>query len=135
MKQLRDYQVEGALKGADILRRYNILYMAWSVRTGKSATSMEVARLFGAKKVIFLTKKKAIDSIREDYNSFGFNKYFYVEIWNNESMHKILDNDFDLAITPCKVRYTGRFSACDDPPTYGVYYYLLICTETAIFGQ
>ena len=63
MKELRDYQKQGAMNGVEILNRYKILYMAWSVRTGKSATSMEVARLFGAKKVLFLTKKKAIDSI------------------------------------------------------------------------
>ena len=98
MKELRDYQKKGAMDGVDILKKYNILYMAWSVRTGKSATSMEVARLFGAKKLLFLTKKKAIDSIRGDYNDFGFDKYFYVEIWNNESMHKIETNDFDVVI-------------------------------------
>jgi len=98
MKELRDYQKQGAMNGVEILNRYKILYMAWSVRTGKSATSMEVARLFGAKKVLFLTKKKAIDSITSDYKDFGFDSYFMQTICNNESMHKITCTDFDLVI-------------------------------------
>ena len=98
MKELRDYQKVGALDGVEILRKHKILYMAWSVRTGKSATSMEVARLFSANKVLFLTKKKAIDSINNDYIDFGFDEFFNIIVCNNESMHKILDNDFDLVI-------------------------------------
>lgn len=98
MKELRDYQKNGSIEGANILKLYNILYMAWSVRTGKSATSMEVARLFGAKKVLFLTKKKAMDSIMNDYLDFGFDQFFNIIVCNNESMHKVLDNDFDLII-------------------------------------
>ena len=99
MKELRDYQINGAKHGESILRMYNILYMAWSVRTGKSATSMEVARLFGAKNVLFLTKKKAIPSITADYHDFNFSNYFVITIINNESMHKIENSSqYDLVI-------------------------------------
>ena len=99
MKELREYQSSGAQKGLEILNMYKILYMAWSVRTGKSATSMEVARLFGAKKVLFLTKKKAISSIQSDYNDFGFNNYYDITILNNESLHKLESHrQYDLII-------------------------------------
>ena len=99
MKELREYQSSGAQKGLEILNMYKILYMAWGVRTGKSATSMEVARLFGAKKVLFLTKKKAISSIQSDYNDFGFNNYYDITILNNESLHKLENpSQYDLVI-------------------------------------
>ena len=99
LKELRDYQVELSKKGVDILNMYKILYMSFEVRTGKSATSMEVARLFGAKKVLFLTKKKAISSIQSDYNDFGFNSYYEITIINNESLHKVENtSQYDLII-------------------------------------
>ena len=99
MKQLREYQVELSKKGVDILNMYKILYMSFEVRTGKSATSMEVARLFGAKKVLFLTKKKAISSIQSDYNDFGFSNHFVITILNNESLHKLENpSQYDLVI-------------------------------------
>jgi hypothetical protein len=45
--------------------------------------------------VLFLTKKKAISSIVDDYNDFGYT--FHLEVVNDESMHKI-DGNFDLII-------------------------------------
>jgi hypothetical protein len=97
MKELRDYQQDIALKGIDILKKHNILYLALAVRLGKSATSMEIAKLYGAKNVLFLTKKKAITSIEEDYMEFGYDKHFKITIVNDESMHKI-DGKFDLVV-------------------------------------
>lgn len=58
---------------------------------------MEIAKLYGAKNVLFLTKKKAISSIDSDYESFGYSEHFSILIVNDESMHKI-DGDFDLVI-------------------------------------
>jgi hypothetical protein len=57
--------------------------------------ALETARLYGAKRVLFLTKKKAISSIVDDYNDFGYT--FHLEVVNDESMHKI-DGNFDLII-------------------------------------
>ncbi len=68
-----------------------------SVRTGKTLTSLETARLFGAKRVLFLTKKKAISSIESDYINFGYDRHFELFVHNDESMHKI-DGKFDLVI-------------------------------------
>jgi hypothetical protein len=106
MKELRSYQSIGAITGADILIKHRLLYIAWGVRTGKTATSMEVARLFGAKNVLFSTKKKAITSINNDYIDFGFDKYFNITIINTESLHKV-DGDFDLVISDEHHKYSS----------------------------
>jgi hypothetical protein len=68
------------------------------VRTGKTATSLEIARLYGSKRVLFLTKKKAIKSIENDYRDFGFSEHFDITVINDESMHKLEDNNYDLII-------------------------------------
>ena len=66
------------------------------VRTGKTLTSLETAKLYGAKRVLFLTKKKAISSILKDYNDFGYQ--FELTVINDESMHKLEDTNYDLVI-------------------------------------
>jgi hypothetical protein len=68
-----------------------------AVRTGKTTTSLETAKLFGANRVLFLTKKKAISSIEADYINFGYDKHFELFVYNDESMHKI-DGKFDLVV-------------------------------------
>jgi len=95
--KLRDYQQDIANKALQILQAKKIVYLNMQVRTGKSCTSLEVAKNYGAKKVLFLTKKKAIGSIESDYKSFGYT--FEIQIINNESIHKVLDKDFDLVIS------------------------------------
>lgn len=95
MKVLREYQSELSVKGVEILKDKKIVYLCMGVRTGKTATAMEIARLYGAEKVLFLTKKIAISSIRSDYDEFGFN--FSLEIMNDESMHKCT-GQYDLVI-------------------------------------
>lgn len=95
---LRDYQSEIAQRANQILSNKNIVYLAMEVRTGKTATSLETARLYGAKRVLFLTKKKAIKSIENDYRDFGFSEHFDITVINDESMHKLEDNNYDLII-------------------------------------
>jgi hypothetical protein len=57
---------------------------------------MEVAKLYGAKKILFITKIKAFSSIQSDYDNFGYE--FEMTIINKESIHKIKTNDFDLIV-------------------------------------
>lgn len=97
MKQLRDYQVENAKKAKDILEIFKIVYLAMEVRTGKTVTSFETAKLYGSKKVLFATKKKAIKGIYKDYKDFGYT--FELTVINNESLHTITDTDYDLFIS------------------------------------
>jgi hypothetical protein len=94
---LRDYQEDISKKANHILTSKGMVYLCMSVRTGKTLTSLETARLFGAKRVLFLTKKKAISSIESDYINFGYDKCFELFVHNDESMHKI-DGKFDLVI-------------------------------------
>ena len=95
--RLRQYQIDLSEKGVKILRSKNIVYLSMEVRTGKTLTSLEIAKLYNAKKVLFLTKKKAISSILDDYNSFGYTDNFELEVINDESMNKVIGN-FDLVI-------------------------------------
>lgn len=95
-KQLRSYQLDLSQKAVEILRDKKIVYLNFSVRTGKTATALETCRLFGAKKVLFLTKKKAITSILNDYMDFGYK--FDLRVINNESLSKVIGNDFDVVI-------------------------------------
>ena len=97
MKELRDYQVQISENGSKILAHKKIVYLAMQVRTGKTTTSLNICKLNGYKNVLFLTKKKAVKSIQEDYNDFGFNEHFEITITNNESMHKVFGN-FDCVI-------------------------------------
>ena len=94
--ELRSYQIDIANKGLKILKEKRIVYLAMQVRTGKTLTALKLAELYGAKNVLFLTKKKAISSIQNDYKNFGFD--FKITIINNESLSKVTDNDFDLVI-------------------------------------
>ena len=93
---LRDYQVNIANEAVNILTNHYIVYLGMQVRTGKTVTSLETAKLFGAKKVLFLTKKKAIKSIENDYKNFGYS--FKITITNNESLHLLPQYNFDLVI-------------------------------------
>ncbi|CAB4203975.1 hypothetical protein UFOVP1393_13 [uncultured Caudovirales phage] len=94
--KLRDYQIEIANKATEILTNNYIVYLALAVRTGKTVTSLETAKLYGAKNVLFLTKKKAIKSILKDYESFGYT--FGLTVINNESLH-LTSGNFDLIIS------------------------------------
>jgi superfamily II DNA or RNA helicase len=93
--ELRPYQTKISAEAVEILRNKHIVYLAMEVRTGKSLTALNTAQLYGAKKVLFLTKKKAISSIQWDYDNFGFT--FDLSIINDESMHLVTGN-FDLII-------------------------------------
>jgi hypothetical protein len=106
MKSLRSYQIDIAERGLNILKKYNILYLAMEVRCGKTATSLEIAKQFEAKRVLFLTKKKAIGSILDDYKEFGYT--YHIDVINDESMHKLPSNDYDVVIHDEHHRYGSQ---------------------------
>jgi hypothetical protein len=93
--ELRDYQSDLAQIACKKLQELGIVYLAMEVRTGKSLTALECARLYGSKRVLFLTKKKAITSIEGDYALLlpGYE----LTVANNESLHKV-EGEFDLLI-------------------------------------
>jgi hypothetical protein len=96
LPKLRDYQIELSSKAVEILQDKKIVYLNMQPRTGKTLTALNVAKLYGSKNVLFITKKKAINSIQDDYNNFNF--IFNITIINAESLHKVEDK-YDLIIS------------------------------------
>ena len=93
--EFRDYQEELIDKGVDVLGEHGFVYLAMEVRTGKTFTSLGIAKEMGANRVLFITKKKAISSIEADYQMLKPN--FSLEVINYESLHKI-EGSFDLVV-------------------------------------
>ena len=79
-----------------VLKNLKICYLVAEVRCGKTLTALHTADMYGAKKVLFITKLKAISSIRADYDALK--PGFEIVIINKESLHKVTDTDFDLLI-------------------------------------
>ena len=82
---LTDYQIQGAKDGLEILKKYNIVYLAWEVRTRKTATVLTIAKDF--QNVLFVTKLKAISSIVSDFQKLRYT--YNLETINYESIHKV----------------------------------------------
>lgn len=97
MKELRQYQIDISEKAVKVLRSKMIVYISSEVRTGKTLMALNTAKLFGAKNILFLTKKKAIQSITDDYTDFNYSNDFKLTVINNESMSKSI-GIFDLVI-------------------------------------
>ena len=92
---LRDYQIELSDKATSILHDYGLVYLAMEVRTGKTLTAFATAHKFGAKKLLFVTKKKAIDDIIAQAKKLGLNLEVYVT--NYEQLHNV-GTEYDLVI-------------------------------------
>ena len=58
MYKLRPHQIKFSKLVYNVLKKYNIVYLAGEVRSNKTGTALEAVRLFGATKVLFITKKK-----------------------------------------------------------------------------
>ena len=93
--EFRDYQIDIIDRGVRCLQRYRFLYLAMEVRTGKTLTSFGMCEKIGAKNILFVTKKKAISSIEQDYLMLG--PSFTMDVINYESLHTI-DNKWDVII-------------------------------------
>lgn len=152
--ELRPYQNTLALKANEILNRLKLVCLFMEVRTGKTITALETCKLFGVKKVLFITKIKAFTSIQNDYKNFNYN--FELTIINRESLHKIPSNDFDVVIIDEVHGYTSypkpskyykevksRFgnlpmimlSGTPTPESYSQYYHLFTLSNNSGFKQ
>lgn len=93
----RDYQLDIIEKGSRILNEHGFLYLAMEVRTGKTLTSLGIAERIEAERVLFITKKKAINTIEDDYKVLK--PYHHLTVINYESLHLVMDNEeWDLII-------------------------------------
>lgn len=94
---LRDYQESISTDAAKMLQWLKICYLSMMPRTGKTLTALSAAEKYGAKSVLFLTKKKAIGSIKSDYDllapSFKLICINYEQVYNLSP-----DYEFDLVI-------------------------------------
>ena len=102
---LRDYQIDISDRAAVCLKEHGLVYLAMATRTGKSITAFETAKKYGAKKVLFVTKKKAILSVHEDYQHYK--DCFSCVVINYESVDKFKDN-YDIIIID-EAHSTGAF--------------------------
>jgi hypothetical protein len=93
--KLRDYQDEISDKAVQLLKKYKIAYLAMQVRTGKTLTAMATAHKFGAKSVLFVTKKKAISDIVNQFSDSNIEIGIYVT--NFEQLANVKES-FDLII-------------------------------------
>ncbi len=95
--QFRDYQSDIIVSGCKILKQYGFLYLAMEVRTGKTLTSMGIAKYLMVENVLFITKKKAMSSISDDYSTLS--PSYYMQVINYESLHTVMDErKWDLII-------------------------------------
>ena len=95
--ELRDYQEKIKNEGLKIIRQHRLLYLSMEVRTGKTLTSLSIAQELGVDNVLFITKKKAISSINDDYDKLCPHN-FSLFIINYESMHKLSKIKWDMII-------------------------------------
>jgi hypothetical protein len=99
---LRDYQEQLSNEGCAILRQYGIVYYAMEVRVGKTLTALATASKYCARNVLFLTKKKAMASIMEDFHQICNEDLFppyEITILNYEQLHNLeLPHTHDLII-------------------------------------
>ena len=97
MVELRKYQSEAVANGLRLLKQYKIVCLSMEVRTGKTLTALALAAEYGAKKVLFVSKKKAIveGSITKDYELLAPD--YDIKFWNYASLHKVFGK-FDIVI-------------------------------------
>ena len=93
----RDYQSDIIHKATTIINKSKFVYLAMEVRTGKTLTSLGIAEKLGVENVLFLTKKKAIQSISDDYDLLCPVRFSLFTI-NYESIHKAPNLKWDLII-------------------------------------
>ena len=94
--EFRDYQLEMIKKAKPLLEKDRFVYLAMEVRTGKTLTSLGVSALLPVQNLLFITKKKAIGSIEDDYKML--NPSYKITVVNYESLHKIDQKGWDMVV-------------------------------------
>lgn len=92
---LKEYQHEIVKQGYQVIRDFGVVYLSMEVRTGKTIVSLSIAELCNAARVLFVTKKLAIQSVRKDFMASGYN--YYLQVINYESIDKVGSN-YDFII-------------------------------------
>ena len=93
--QLRDFQIDISSRASLLLRNYGVAYLSMECRTGKTFTALATAEKYHAKRVLFVTKRKAIPSVESDYHMLS--PSFSMDAVTHDSVHKCV-SDYDLVI-------------------------------------
>jgi superfamily II DNA or RNA helicase len=96
MFKFRDYQLNIINRAKDVIRKHKFVYLSMEVRTGKTLTSLGISEALDCKDVLFVTKKKAISSIEQDF--LLLNSSMNLVVINYESLHKIELPNCDMLI-------------------------------------
>lgn len=96
MIPLRPYQLSIVERAIALIRAHGWVYLTMETRTGKTLTALTIADRPHIKRVLFVTKKKAITSIASDYVRGEFS--YTLQCINYEQMHKVERGGFDLLI-------------------------------------
>ena len=94
--EFRKYQVDIIKKGTSVIGEKKFVYLSMEVRTGKTLTSLGILNNIDVKTVLFITKKKAIDSIYDDYKLLD--PKFSLLVVNYESLHKVDQKGWDAIV-------------------------------------
>lgn len=108
--EFRPYQTEIMKAGLDILRQHRFLYLAMEVRTGKTLTSLGIAQSLIVEHVLFVTKKKAIKSIEDDFGKLMPMTSYELTVINYESLHTVMDDEMWDVIILDEAHSLGAFA-------------------------
>jgi hypothetical protein len=103
-----DYQQHIIAKGVAIMNIHRFIYLAMEVRTGKTLTSLGILDELPVENVLFITKKKAMGSITNDYRLL--NPSFDLTVINYESLHLVEHNKKWDAIVVDEAHSLGAFA-------------------------
>lgn len=102
----RDYQTKLANEGFLVLKEHMIVYLAAEERTGKTLTAILIAEQANVKKVLVITKKKAITGWNETIEAFAHTKDYTVT--NYHQAQKFV-NEYDLVILDESHNYLSAY--------------------------
>jgi len=94
--KLRPLQDEKSDELVQVMRDKRVAILSGEVRSGKTLTALAMADKLKSRKVLFITKKKAITDIQKWFDIAQFN--FELVIINYESVHKVDHKGVDLII-------------------------------------
>lgn len=91
-----NYQIVGAELALAILRQYNIVYLAYEERCGKTLTSILICEASKLLRILVVTKKKALPGWEDTLSKFKHTKRYTVT--NYHQVGKFNAKDYDVVI-------------------------------------
>ena len=96
MVKLRDYQKAASRKLTKLCQIKKCAYLSGECRTGKTLVALSVVKNMALEKVLVITKKKAIPSIKNDIEKMNLEKI--VSVTNFEMLKKFRGSSWNMII-------------------------------------